>query len=66
MRTRMRSAIKKVVKAVQSGDSAKAKDAYRAATPEVDTMVTKGIIHRNKAARHKSRLNKALKALPAK
>jgi small subunit ribosomal protein S20 len=66
MRTRMRTAIKKVVKAVQGGDGAKARDAYRAAVPEVDTMVSKRIIHRNKAARHKSRLNKALKALPAK
>lgn len=63
LRTRMRSAIKKVAKAVQTGDLAKSKEAFRAATPAVDTMVSKGLVHRNKAARHKSRLNKAIKAL---
>jgi small subunit ribosomal protein S20 len=63
LRTRMRSAIKKVAKAVQSADKSNAKDAFKAATPAVDTMVSKGLIHRNKAARHKSRLNKAIKAL---
>ena len=43
-----------------------AAEAYKAAVPEIDTMVSKGIIHRNKAARHKSRLNKALKAIKAR
>ena len=62
MRTRMRTAIKKVDKAIKSGDTGGATGAYQAALPEIDTMVSKGIIHRNKAARHKSRLNKALKA----
>jgi small subunit ribosomal protein S20 len=66
LRTRMRSAIKKTAKAVSAGDKALAAAAYKAAVPEIDTMVSKGIIHRNKAARHKSRLNKALKAVPAK
>jgi small subunit ribosomal protein S20 len=65
MRTRVRSAVKKAAKAVRSGQAG-ASDVYRAAVPEIDTMVSKGIIHRNKAARHKSRLNKALKALAAK
>jgi small subunit ribosomal protein S20 len=66
MRTRVRSAVKKTVKAVKTGDSSAATAAYKAAVPEIDTMVSKGIIHRNKAARHKSRLNKALKALKAR
>lgn len=66
MRTRMRSAIKKTVKATQAGDGAAAGTAYQAAVPEIDTMVSKGLIHRNKAARHKSRLNKAIKALKAR
>lgn len=66
MRTRLRTAVKKTVKALKAGDAAAAGGAYREAVPEVDTMVSKGIIHRNKAARHKSRLNKALKALAAK
>ncbi len=62
MRTRMRSAIKKTAKAISAGDKKAADAAFKAAVPEIDTMVSKGIIHRNKAARHKSRLNKALKA----
>jgi small subunit ribosomal protein S20 len=66
MRTRVRSAIKKATKAIKEGDAGSAKTAYQAAVPEIDTMVSKGIIHRNKAARHKSRINKALKALKAK
>jgi small subunit ribosomal protein S20 len=66
MRTRMRSAIKKTVKATLTGDGAAAGTAYQAAVPEIDTMVSKGLIHRNKAARHKSRLNKAIKAIKAK
>jgi small subunit ribosomal protein S20 len=63
MRTRVRSAVKKATKAVKDGNAASAQSAYQAAVPEIDTMVSKGIIHRNKAARHKSRINKALKAL---
>jgi len=63
LRTRMRTAIKKAISAVKSGDAAKAADSYKAAVPAIDTMVSKGLVHRNKAARHKSRLNKAVKAL---
>lgn len=63
LRTRMRSAIKKTVKAVAAGDAGQAAAAYKVAVPEIDIMVGKGMIHANKAARHKSRLNKAVKAL---
>jgi small subunit ribosomal protein S20 len=66
LRTRMRTAIKKTAKAVKAGDAAGASAAYQAAVPEIDTMVSKGLVHRNKAARHKSRLNKTVKALQAK
>jgi small subunit ribosomal protein S20 len=66
LRTRMRSAVKKAVRTVAAGDVAAATEAYKAAVPQIDTMVSKGLVHRNKAARHKSRLNKALKALKAK
>lgn len=59
----MRTAIKKTIKAVKSGDTTGSAAAYKAAVPEIDTMVSKGLIHRNKAARHKSRLNKSVKAL---
>jgi len=65
MRTRMRTAIKKTEKAIKAGGEG-AVEAFRAAVPEIDTMVSKGIIHRNKAARHKSRLNKAIKAQQAR
>ncbi len=68
LRTRMRSAVKKAikaVKAVKAGDAGPATAAYKAAVPEIDSMVNKGLIHRNKAARHKSRLNKAIKSLGA-
>ncbi|MCC7259031.1 MAG: 30S ribosomal protein S20 [Gammaproteobacteria bacterium] len=66
LRTRMRSAMKKADKAIKGGDAAAATTALQAAVPEIDAMVGKGIVHRNKAARHKSRLNKALKAIKAR
>ena len=62
-RSRFRTSIKKVLAAIESGDKAKATEAYKEAQPVIDTMVTKGIIHRNKAARHKRELNARLKAL---
>lgn len=57
----MRTAIKKVGKAIETGEAGAAVAAYREGASAVDTMATKGLIHGNKAARHKSRLNKALK-----
>ncbi len=63
LRSRVRTSIKKVLKAIQAGDREAATSAFRAAVPEIDTMVGKGILHRNKAARHKSRLNKHIRAL---
>jgi len=65
-RSRFRTSIKKVLTAIESGDKAKATEAYKEAQPVIDTMVTKGIIHRNKAARHKRELNAKLKALGGK
>jgi small subunit ribosomal protein S20 len=66
LRSRMRTAIKKVIKAIEGGDTAVAATAFRAGAAEVASMVNKGLTHRNKAARHKSRLNKAVKALLVK
>lgn len=63
LRSRMRTSIKNVVKAVEAGDRDKAAAAYQSAVPIIDSMVTKGIVKKNKAARHKSRLNKMVKAL---
>lgn len=62
-RSRTRTAIKNVLKAVRTGDAEAAQAAYKTAVPVIDKAVTHGIIHRNKAARHKSRLNSKVKAL---
>ncbi len=62
-RSRMRTFIKKVLKAIEAGDLAAAQEAYRKAVPIIDSMVNKGVIHKNNAARKKSRLNARLKAL---
>ncbi|MDN5871474.1 MAG: 30S ribosomal protein S20 [Nitrococcus sp.] len=62
-RSMMRTAVKRVVRALGSGDQQKAEEAYRLAVPVVDRMASKGLIHGNKAARQKSRLNKHIQAL---
>lgn len=64
-RSEMRTAIKKVVSAIESGEQEAAASAYKAAVPIIDGAVTHGLIHKNKAARHKSRLNSKVKALSA-
>ncbi len=61
-RSTLRTAIKKVLNALRSGDKAAAADAYKAAVPLIDRAAGKGLIHANKAARHKSRLNAHIKA----
>ena len=63
LRSRMRTAVKKVLKAVQAGDAKLAAASYREAVPEIDASAGKGLIHKNKAARHKSRLNRAVRNL---
>ncbi len=65
-RSQARTSIKRVVTAVESGQKDQAAAALKQATPVIDAMARKGIIHKNKAARHKSRLNKRIKALAAK
>ena len=64
-RSAMRTAIKKAIAAVEDGDHSAAQAAYQAAVPVLDRAVTHGIIHKNKAARHKSRLNNHVRALAA-
>ena len=63
MRSKLRSAVAKTVRALDSGDAEQATAAYQEAKPVIDSMAGKGIISQNKAARHKHRLNKRLKAL---
>ena len=65
LRSKMRTHIKDVIKAVAKGDKEAAAAAYRAAVPVIDSMVNKGVVNKNKAARHKTRLNKMVKALAA-
>lgn len=64
-RSNLRTHIKNVLKAVDSGDAAKAQDSMKAAQKVIDKAVTKGIIHKNKAARAKQRLVAKVKALAA-
>jgi len=59
----MRSAIKNVKKAVTAGDKAAAAAALTASMSKIDRTASKGVIHRNAAARHKSRLAQAVKSL---
>ena len=63
LRSKMRTSIKAVIAAVENGDKDTAAAAYKAAVSVIDSMITKGIVNKNKAARHKSRLNKMVKAL---
>ena len=63
LRSRMRTQIKNVLKACDAGDKEAAQTAYKEAVPVIDTMVSKGIVTKNKAARHKSRLNARVKSL---
>lgn len=62
-RSMMRTFIKNTLKAIESGDKAAAETAYKEAVPVIDRMARKGMIHMNKAARHKSRLNKHVRGM---
>jgi small subunit ribosomal protein S20 len=62
-RGQMRTRIKKVVKALDAGDKDRAQAALQEAMPVIDRMANKGLIHKNKAARHKQRLNARLRTL---
>ncbi len=64
-RSMLRTNIKKVVKAIATGDKETAVTAYQTAVPIIDRMANKGLIHKNKAARHKSRLNMHIRNMQA-
>ena len=64
LRSQFRTAMKKVLKAVQQGDKQAAQAQFKAAVPQIDSMVSKRIIKKNRAAHYKSRLNARVKALP--
>lgn len=63
LRSELRTAIKTVVKAIEAGDKAAAQAVFKQSTSTVDAIADKKIIHKNKAARHKSRLSTAIKAM---
>jgi small subunit ribosomal protein S20 len=64
-RSMLRTYVKKVLKAIAAKDAEQAQAAYKVAVPVIDGMANKGLIHKNKAARHKSRLNAHIHALQA-
>lgn len=63
LRSAMRTACKKVIKAAAQGDREQAESAYRAAVPVIDRLARKGLIHKNNAARRKSRLHRQIKGI---
>ena len=65
LRSKFRTVIKNVQKAVAAGDKTKAGDLFKSAQSVIDSVADKGLFHKNKAARHKSRLAAKVKALAA-
>jgi small subunit ribosomal protein S20 len=63
LRSMVRTYIKRVDAAIASGEKEAANAAYKEMTSVLDRVADKGIFHKNKAARHKSRLNAKIKAL---
>jgi len=63
LRSRLRTSIKQLKKVVESGDKNGAQEIFNKTASTIDSIADKGIIHKNKAARHKSRLSAAIKAL---
>jgi small subunit ribosomal protein S20 len=64
-RSMLRTAVKKIIKAIDANDVAGANAAFAVAQPILDRFSARGLIHKNKAARHKSRLTARIKALQA-
>ncbi len=63
IRSGMRTTVKSVVYAIEAGDKKAAAEALKLALPALDSSVAKGILHKNKAARQKSRLNARVVAM---
>ena len=62
-RSMFRTYVKKVLAAIKAGNKQDAQEAYKGAVSVIDKTTSKGLIHKNKAARHKSRLNARIRAL---
>jgi small subunit ribosomal protein S20 len=65
LRSKFRSVVKNVQKAVNAGDKAKATELFKTAQSVMDSVADKGMFHKNKAARHKSRLAARIKSMAA-
>jgi small subunit ribosomal protein S20 len=65
LRSKFRTAVKNVLKAVSAGDKAKAGETFKTAQKVIDSIADKGLFHKNKAARHKSRLSAKIKSIAA-
>jgi len=65
LRSQFRTVVKNIQKAVTAGDKTKAGDLFKAGQSVIDSIADKGLFHKNKAARHKSRLSAKIKALAA-
>ena len=63
LRAHFRTFVKKVIAAIRAGDKKQAQAAYQTAAGVIDKTAQKGLIHKNKAARHKSRLNSRIRAM---
>lgn len=63
LRSKLRTAVKQVKKAIESSNKAAAQDAFNSTVSTIDSIAGKGIIHKNKAARYKSRLSVAIKLM---
>jgi small subunit ribosomal protein S20 len=65
LRSKLRTAIKAVRKAIETGDQAAANEVFKKSSKTLDIIADKNIIHKNRAARQKSRLSAAIKGLSA-
>jgi small subunit ribosomal protein S20 len=63
LRSKFRTAIKNLLKVIQAGDKKAAQDLFSTTQKTIDIIADKNIFHKNKAARHKSRLSAAIKAM---
>lgn len=63
LRSKVRTAIRKVVKTIESGNKEAAKAEFAAVVPQIDRMATKGILRKNRAAHYKSQINARLRAM---
>lgn len=65
LRSRYRTVVKNVQKAALAGDKSKAMELFQASQSVIDSIADKGLVHKNKAARQKSRLSARIKAMGA-